>query len=144
MGDISADVDRFVATIRGVTDRLAGAVHVEIHPTPDAREDSAVTNRAVLRWLAERNPALVALSGGDIDRSVRQAARAVYRPGMGLGVLATAAAPEVARAIAARLRSGAYVSNNDETRRRKNGRPGGVDTGALAESLDNATVTLEG
>lgn len=144
MGDISADVERFVATIRGVTDRLAGAVHVEIRPTPDEREDSAVTNRAVLRWLAERNPSLVALSGGDIDRPVRAAARAVYRPGMGLGVLAAAAAPEVAHAIAARLRSGQYVENTDETRRRKNNRPGGVDTGALATSLENATATLEG
>lgn len=144
MGDIGARVAQINATLRGTVERLAGATSVRLVPQPNERTDSAATNAQVLGYLGARNPGLLSPSGADIDRKVREAARAAWRPRMGLEGLAQIVGPVIARAIGARLRSGAYVTNNAETQRRKSGLPGGVDTRQLADSLDDATATIEG
>lgn len=145
VGSIQADVARITAVLRGRVDALAGAVRVVVHPVPDSRTDSPVTNTEVMGFLAQRNPDLTDPKGADLDAIVRPAARAVWRPRtMGLEALAVAAGNAFGRALAARLRSGNYVSNNEETRRRKAGRPGGIDTEQLADALDDATATAEG
>lgn len=144
MGDIEAQMARATATVRGTLERLAGSVHIELHPQPNEREGSQVTNTAVLHFLGARNPELLAPDGADMDPRVRAVAREAYTPGMSLAEIGTAIGPEIGKGLAARLRSGRYVTNNDETVKRKGGRAAGVDTEQLAQSLDAATATPEG
>lgn len=144
MGSIQASIDQINATLRGTVERLAGATSVRLVPSPNERSDSRATNSQVLGYLGAKNPGLLSPSGADIDRKVREAARAAWVPRMGLEGLAQIVGPIIARAIGDRLRSGLYVTNNAETQRRKNGLPGGVDTRQLADSLDDATATIEG
>lgn len=145
VGSIHADVQRITAVLRGRIDALAGAVRIRLHPQPDARVGSSVTNTQVFGFLAEKNPDLTNPRGADIDALVRPAAREIWHPATTtLQDLAVACGNPVGQAFAARLRSGNYVENTDETRRRKNYRPGGVNTEQLAEALDNAVATEEG
>lgn len=143
---IRAGVSRTIATLRSRREALLGALTVEIHPAPDERREGTENTR-VLHHLARMNPALLALRGGDVDAAVRAAARSVFSPRTStLRELATAAGPAVARALAARLRSGAYVTNTTETTERKAraglGTTPGVATGALADSLEAAIITV--
>lgn len=142
---IRPGVDRILATLRSRRDALLGATAIEIHPAPDDRREGT-GNHAVLSYLARKHPELVAIRGDDVHEAVRAAARAVWNPRTStLAQLALAAGPALAKVIAARLRSGQYVTNTEETSRQK-ARRGlstipGVATGALADALDNATVT---
>lgn len=145
VGNIQAGVARFTALLRGRIDALSGSVRVVIHPTPDGRKGGSVTNTEVLGFLAQRNPDLIDPKGADLDAIVRPAARAIWRARTtGLEELAVAAGNAFGRALAARLRSGRFVTNNEETRKRKHGLPGGIDTEQLADALDDATATAEG
>ncbi len=143
---IRPNVDRILATLRSRRDALLGATAIEIHPAPDERREGTENHR-VLTHLAARNPGLLAIRGDDVNSAVRDAARAVWNPRTStLHQLALVAGPALARVIGARLRSGQYVTNTDETRERK-ARAGlsttpGVATGALADALDNATINV--
>lgn len=142
---IRPSVDRILATLRSRRDALLGATAIEIHPAPDERRDGP-ENRAVLTFLAARNPELLAVRGPDVAEAVRTAARSAWNPRTStLHQLALVAGPALAKVIASRLRSGNYVTNTDETRASKARRglstTPGVATGALADALDNATVT---
>lgn len=142
---IRPSVDRILATLRSRRDALLGATAIEIHPAPDDRREGT-GNHQVLTYLAGRNPELLAIRGADVHEAVRAAARAVWNPRTStLQQLALVAGPVLAKVIAARLRSGQYVTNTEETSRQK-ARRGlstipGVATGALADALDNATAT---
>lgn len=142
--DTSA-LDRFVARVRGTVDALAGARDVRVVPEPEVRDDGE-TNSRVLVKLARANPALTSL-GADMDRAARQLAREYFIPWeTPLGEAAVYAGIGAARAIAARLRSGDFVTNTPETTRRK-ARAGlsttpGVASEQLAAALDRATAEL--
>lgn len=144
LGTIKPGIDAFRTLILGRLEALQGARRMVISPSPNGRSGSDATNGQVIGYLASANPVLLDLRGADLDRAAREAARRAWRPRTStLASLALAAGPAVARALAARLRSGRYVTNTPETTRRKGGLPGGVDTGQLAASIDNATVTVE-
>lgn len=145
VGTLTAQIQRFTATLTGRVEALMGTVRVVVHPVPDAREGSSTTNTAVLRHLAKKNPELTDPKGADLDALVRSQARAIWHPKRtGLEELAVAIGHFVSKGVAERLRSGRFVTNDAETARRKGGRPGGIDTGQLADALDAATVTSEG
>lgn len=142
--DLSA-VERFTARVRGTIDALAGARDVRIVPEPEGRED-ALSNSRVLVKLARANPALVA-PAADMDRAARAMAREYFIPWeTPLAEVAVYAGIGAARAIAARLRSGDFVTNTPETLARKarmgRGATPGVDTGQLAAALERATAEL--
>lgn len=142
--DTSA-LDAFRARIRGTIDALAGARDVVIEPQPEARPDG-LTNTEVIGRLARHSPALVA-PGADMDRAARALAREYFVPWeTPLAEVAVYAGIGAARAIAARLRSGDYVTNTEATTARK-ARAGrsttpGIDTGHLAAALDVATARI--
>lgn len=147
-GHVTATAQRLAATLRSRRDALLGAVSVEIHPAEDTRADGPATNTAVLSYLAARHPALVAVDD-DATAAARAAARLVWQPRTtGLRELALAAGVGFAHVIAKRLRSGAFVTNTEETVRQKARRglstTPGVATGQLADALDSATTTLTG
>lgn len=142
--DTSA-LDAFRARIRGTIDALAGARDVVIEPQPERRPDG-LTNTEVLVRLSRHSPALVS-HGADMDRAARAMAREYFLPWVTpLGEVAVYAGIGAARAIAARLRSGDFVTNTPETTARK-AREGrsttpGIDTGILAASLDVASARI--
>lgn len=147
-GRVTAAATRIAATLRSRRDALLGAVSVEIRPGQDIRDEGAATNTAVLSYLAARHPALVEIDA-EARAAARAAARLVWHPrSSSLRDLALAAGVGFAHVIAQRLRSGAYVTNTEETVARK-ARAGlsttpGVETGQLADALDHATTTLTG
>lgn len=147
LGGISGRFDEIVARIRGTRDAIAGTVHARIVPQPDGREDGDASNTAVFARLARRYPQLAA-PGPDLDAPARAAAREAWRGWQSdLRVIARAAAAAMAPALAARLRSGRYVTNTPETRERK-ARAGlaltpGLATEQLAEALEAATAVTE-
>jgi hypothetical protein len=127
------------ATVRGIRDRLLGATRVVV-VLGTRREGGA--NGDVLGHLLRRNPELVR----GLDPVARPAARAVYDPRTStLDSLALAMALAGAREIAARLRSGTYVTNTPETLYAKRARSTtpGIETGQLADALDAATARTE-
>lgn len=147
-GNVTATAQRLAATLRSRRDALLGAVSVEIHPADDGRRESGATNTAVLSFLAAKHPALVSVDD-DAKAAALAAAHLVWHPRTtGLRDLALAAGIGFAHVIAKRLRSGAYVTNTDETVRQKARRglstTPGVATGQLADALDSATTTLTG
>lgn len=143
IGGIASQLGRLVARVRGTRDAIAGTVHARIVPSPDEREGGGATNTEVFARLVRHSPRLAA-PGADLDQPAREAARQAWRGWQSdLRTIARAAGAATARALAARLRSGQFVTNTEETQRRKGGKPGGVDTYQLAESLDAATVTTE-
>lgn len=141
VGDVSAQASRIAATIRGVTQRLAGYRRAVI--VLDPRSDGT-DNERVLGYLLRANPGLTrgldAIARGAISREWKGArselVNLTYHAGLG-----------VAHELAARLRSGEYVTNTEETLARK-ARAGrstspGMDTGQLATALENARVEVE-
>ena len=136
-------VDKAIARIRDRMEELRRGAIGTIRPQPDARVDGT-TNSTVLATLSDRYPRLTAPGPDMVLAAVREAAKS-WRPWSStVRDLANSAAAGAARAIAARLRSGQYVTNNEETLRRKArlGRPPtpGVDTEQLARALDAATA----
>lgn len=147
-GQVTATAQRLAATLRSRRDALLGAVSVEIHPADDTRRGSGSTNTAVLSYLVAKHPALASIDDEAIA-TARAAARLVWNPRTtGLRDLALAAGMGFAHVVAKRLRSGAYVTNTEETLTRKARRglstTPGVETGQLADALDSATTTLTG
>lgn len=141
VGNIDAQVARIAATIRGVRANLAGyrRAVIVLEPRNDGR-----SNEAVLGYLLRANPGLGAnldaVARGAVSREWQGArstlANLTYHAGIGL-----------AHELAARLRSGDYVTNTDETHDRK-ARAGrstipGTETFQLATALDNARVDVE-
>lgn len=147
IGGIAGQLGALVARVRGTRDAIAGTVHARIVPSPDGRAHDAASNTEVFARLARRNPQLAA-PGADLDAPAREAARAAWRGWQSdLRVIAQAAAVATAKALAARLRSGRYVSNTPETRAAK-ARAGlsttpGLATEQLAAALEAATATTE-
>jgi hypothetical protein len=141
VGSIDAEAQRIAATIRGVRANLAGYRRAVIHL--DARNDGT-DNERVLGYLLRANPGL----GRGLDAAARASvsrdwkgaqstlANMTFHAGMGL-----------AHELAARLRSGRYVTNTEETSARKarrgRGMTPGLDTSQLATALENARVTVE-
>lgn len=143
-----AGVERWRLAIRGRIDALAGTVYVR--PQLAAREGEGArgpSNDEVLSFLAAKHPALVK-PGSDMHGPAKAAARARFNARRSdLFDIARAAGPAVCRAIAARLRSGRFVTNTPATTERK-AREGlsltpGVATEQLAKALDSARVTVE-
>lgn len=141
VGNITADVTRVAATIRGVRANLAGYRRARIHL--EARTDGQ-TNEAVLGYLLRSNPSL----GHGLDAAARAAVSREWKGAQSTLINMTFhAGSGLARELAARLRSGAFVTNTDETRLRK-ARAGrstipGTETFQLAVALENATITVE-
>lgn len=140
IGDVSAQAKRIAATIRGTRQRLAGYRRAVITlPTRDDGTD----NEVVLGHLLRMNPGLVR----GLDAAARAGARAVWQGARTtLETLTYHAGAAAARELSLRLRSGQYVTNNDETRARKSRRGGGVPglaSGQLADALENPTVSVE-
>jgi hypothetical protein len=124
-----ADTSRWTAYLRELAGNLSGTATLTVVPSPDVRREGG-SNSAVLASLAARNPALLApgpdlFEGGELPEAWT------------LQAVAKARLRGAGRALAARLRSGAFVQS-----RKQSGTPG-VDTGQLADSLDNATVIAE-
>lgn len=140
----SVNVSHWQRYLRDRAAALSGPVRLVIKCNPNRRDDGG-DNDNVLARLMEPSRSALAQGGPDVARAVDLGRRS--RPWQAaqltLRDLAFAAGPFLARAIAARLRSGRYVFNNEETRRRKGGKPPGVDTEQLAASLDNALVRVE-
>lgn len=140
IGSVEATAERLAATIRGTRDRLAGYRRAVI--ALDARDDGA-SNEAVMGHLLRMNPGLAQ----GLDAEARAGARTAWRGARSsLETLTFHAGVAFARALSARLLSGQYVTNSDETRARKarrGGGVGGVDTRQLADALANPTVTVE-
>jgi hypothetical protein len=143
LGSVKATADRMAALVRGVRDNLAGNRRAVIDM--DARSDGD-SNTRVFGSLAARNPRLVA----GLDAPVRAAVKARWDQGgvrTGLAELAFYAGRALAFELAARLRSGRFVTNTPATTERKRalGRSTtpGMETGALAVALDNARVSVE-
>lgn len=145
MGKLGPQLDAFIARVRGTVDSLAGARDVVIEPVPDERPDG-LTNTAVIARLSRHSPALVA-PAADMDREARALARQYWRPWeTSLAEIAVVAGIGAARAIAARLRSGDFVTNTEATLAKKSregrGTTPGIDTGNLAASLDAASARI--
>lgn len=143
VGSLKAGLDRFAGTLRGVRDGMLGTAYVTITPTPDTRREGG-TNTAVLARLVERNPDLAQ----GMDPAARKGAKRAWSRGVRtLATLAEHAGRSIAAEYAARLRSGQYVRNLEETRDRKR-RAGddttpGMETGQLAKALERANVRTE-
>ena len=146
IGGIAGRLSEIVARVRGTRDAIAGTVHARIVPQPDGR-DGGESNTEVFARLARRFPQLAA-PGADLDAPARAAAREAWRGWQSdLRTIARAAGAAMGPALAARLRSGRYVTNTPETRERK-ARAGlaltpGLATEQLAEALEAATATTE-
>lgn len=143
LGSIKAGTDRLSAVVRGLRDDLAGHLRgvATLHDRSGVGETS---NSAVLGRLATKHP--------DLFKGLDPVARAaISREWKGarskLINLTYHATLAVAHELAARLRSGRYVTNTPATTRRKadlgQSTTPGVATGQLAVALDNATVTVE-
>lgn len=141
VGNITANASRLAATIRGVRDNLAGHRRARIHLDPRA---DGQTNEAVLGYLLRANPRL----GLGLDAAARAAVSREWTGARATLInLTFHAGSGLARELAARLRSGAFVTNTDETLHRK-ARMGrstvpGTETYQLAVALENATITVE-
>lgn len=141
VGNITAQASRLAATIRGVKDSIAGYRRARI--ILDARVDGA-PNEAVLGYLLRSNPGL----GEGLDRIARGAVSREWKGAKSTLInLTYHAGLAIARELSTRLRSGAYVTNTDETRTRK-ARAGrsttpGTETFQLATALTNARVDVE-
>lgn len=143
VGSMKASADRMVATIRGVRDGIAGYLHAVIGL--DTRYGGE-SNAAVLNSLVARFPALTR----GLDAPALAAVRDRWAQGgvrTGLAEMTYYAGLAVAHELAARLRSGRYVTNSADyaawKRRRGLGSVPGVLTASLAVALDNARVTVE-
>lgn len=140
-GVVKAQASRVSATIRGLRDRIAG--HLRGVASLDARDDGA-TSGEVMGHLARKHPNLIA----SVDGVARAAARAAWDPRRpSLESLTVAATQAVCRELAARLRSGRYVTNTVATIAAKDraghGTTPGVDTEQLARALDAPRITVE-
>lgn len=143
---VEARAQGIVALLRARRDQLLGAVRVVV--VPAGPRAGGASNAVVLGYLSRHSPALVDLRGGDVDRAMGAAVRAAWDPWSStLRGLAPYAGEALGQAIAARLRSGQYVTNTRETladkARRGAGQTPGVDTEQLARGLDAATVRVE-
>lgn len=143
VGSIKTQTGRVAATIRGTRDSLAGyrRAVIELHTRPDG-----TPNSLVLGALAKRFPRLFA----GLQEEAMAAVQLRWKQGgirTGLEELALVAGRGLARGLAARLRSGRYITNLPETRARKaalgQSTTPGVATGDLANDLDNARVRVE-
>lgn len=141
VGSIEAECARLAATIRGTRDNLAGYRRAVIRL--DARNDGT-DNEAVLGYLLRSNPSL----GRGLDAAARAGVSGAWKGARStLANLTYHAGLALAHELAARLRSGEYVTNTEETLARK-ARAGrstspGMDTGQLATALENARVEVE-
>lgn len=141
VGSVTGQASRLAATVRGVRDRIAGYRRAVIHL--EARTDGQ-TNEVVMGYLLRRYPAL----GEGLDAAARAAVSREWKGAQSTLINMTFhAGSGLARELAARLRSGGYVTNTDETRLRK-ARAGrsttpGTETFQLAVALENATITVE-
>lgn len=141
VGNVTAEAQRLAATIRGVRDRLAGYRRAVIHLDP--RDDGA-SNEAVLGYLLRANPGL----GRGLDAAARAGVSREWKGARStLANMTYHAGISLAHELAVRLRSGAYVSNTEETVARKS-RAGrstipGTETFQLATALENARVDVE-
>ena len=143
VGSVKASADRMAATIRGVRDSLAG--HLRAVIDLDARYGGD-SNTGVFGHLAARFPSLVA----GLDAPALAAVRARWAQGgvrTGLAEMTHYAGLAVAHELAARLRSGRYVTNTPAyaawKRRTGRGSVPGILTASLAVALDNARITVE-
>jgi hypothetical protein len=139
-----AAVQGVVADLRWRLGLLKTTVRVTVSPD-DARNDG-VSNTAVAGHLSRHSPRWLAL-GPDLDDAMSKAAWGAWRPWrMTMKGLAPYIGTALARGLAARLRSGRFVTNTPETlaRKRARGRPAipGVDTEQLARALDGATIRV--
>jgi hypothetical protein len=143
---VKLQTDGIVALLSARRDQLLGSVRVLVSPAePRAGGGS---NAVVLGYLSRHSPPLTDTRGGDVDQAMGTAVRAAFEPWSStLRGLAPLAGEALARAIAARLRSGRYVTNTAETladkARRGAGSTPGVDSEQLANALDRATVRVE-
>jgi len=115
LSSVKATADRMAALVRGVRDSLAGNRRAVIDL--DAREGGG-SNTAVFGELARRNPGLVA----GLDAPVRAAVKERWAQGgvrTGLAELTSYAGRALAFELAARLRSGRFVTNTPATTERK-------------------------
>lgn len=143
VGSVKAQAGQVAATIRGVRDSIAGYRRAVIDlPT----RDDGTPNSLVIGALAKRFPRLF----GELQTAAAAAVQQRWAQGgirTGLEELTLYAGKAIARELAARLRSGRYVTNLPETRRRKlllgQSTTPGMATGALASALDNARVRVE-
>ncbi len=143
VGAVAARSGAVAATIRGTREALAGyrRAVIDLPTRPDG-----TPNAVVIGALARRFPRLFA----GLQEEAMAAVSSRFAQGgirVGLEELALFAGRGIARGLAARLRSGRYVTNLPETRARK-ARLGlsltpGVATGELATALDNARVHVE-
>lgn len=143
VGSVKASADRMAATIRGVRDNLAG--HLRAVIDLDARNGGG-SNTAVMGSLMARFPVLTK----GLDAAALAAVRARWAQGgikTGLAEMTYYAGLAVAHELAARLRSGRYVTNTPSyaswKARAGYGSVPGILTRSLAESLDNARVRVE-
>ena len=143
VGAVGARAGAVAATIRGTREALAGSRRAVID-LPTRRDGTP--NSLVIGVLARRFPRLFA----GLQEEAAQAVAARWSQGgirTGLEELALVAGRGIARGLAARLRSGRYVTNLPETRARKLAAGlspvPGVATGELANALDNARVRVE-
>lgn len=143
VGSVKASADRMAATIRGVRDNLAG--HLRAVIDLDARHEGD-SNTGVFASLANRFPALTQ----GLDAPALAAVRARWAQGgikTGLAEMTYYAGLAVAHELAARLRSGRYVTNTPSyaawKRRTGRGSVPGILTASLAVALDNARVRVE-
>lgn len=142
---VRIQADGIVTLLRARRDALLGAVRVVVDPAEPRVE--GLLNITVLGYLSRHSPQLVDTRGGDVDQAMGAAVRAAWDPASStLRGLAPLAGEAFARALAARLRSGRFVTNTPETlaRKRARGRGAtpGVDTEQLAHALDAATVRV--
>lgn len=141
---VRSGVQGVMADLRWRLGLLKTTVRVTVSPD-DGRNDG-VTNAEVAYHLSRHSPKWLAL-GPDIDDALSKAAWSAWRPWrMTMKGLAPYIGEALGRALAARLRSGRFVTNSPETlaRKRARGRGAvpGVDTEQLARALDGATIRV--
>lgn len=141
IGSVKTQTDSVAAIIRGLKDRYLGTSLATI--TLGSRDDGE-GNGAVLGHLIRRHPALIE----GTDAVCRAAARERFAVRTStLDTIARDAGEAWAHEVAARLRSGRYVTNLPATTARKAARghstTPGVDSGQLADALDSAQIRTE-
>lgn len=143
VGSIKTAAGRVAATIRGTRDALAGyrRAVIDLHTRKDG-----TPNSLVLGALAKRFPRLFE----GLQEEAMAAVRARWAQGgirTRLEELTLVAGRGLFRGLAARLRSGRYITNTAETRARKAALGlsliPGVATEDLAKNLDSAPVRVE-
>ena len=139
-----AAVQGVVADLRWKLGLLSTSVRVTIDPK--ASRNDGVSNAEVAYHLSKHSPNWLKLGTG-LSEAMSKAAWSAWRPWrMTMKGLAPYIGEALGRALAARLRSGFYVTNTRETlaRKRARGRPAipGVDTEQLARALDNAAIRV--